>query len=62
MIGFFSGILLIFMLFQNAFPAAVGKIILTNGDKTVVFYQMSHIATPAFYDQVKNGITELAAS
>ncbi|MDD2694246.1 MAG: hypothetical protein PHY14_05025 [Candidatus Gracilibacteria bacterium] len=61
-IGFFSGILLLFIAYQNTFPAAVGKVILTNGDKNIVVYQMSHIATPAFYAQVKNGITELAAS
>lgn len=61
-IGFFSGILLLFIAYQSLFPAAVGKVILTNGERNIVVYQMSHIATPAFYSQVKNGITELAAS
>ncbi len=61
-IGVFSSVIILFIAYQNLFPAAVWKVILTNNEKTVVFYQMSHIATPRFYSQVREGLIELTAS
>lgn len=49
-------------MYQSLFPAAVGKIILSNTDQTLVVYQMSHIATPRFYTEVGQGIQALTAS
>ncbi|MBP6981561.1 hypothetical protein KBB25_02200 [Candidatus Gracilibacteria bacterium] len=60
--GFFSAILVLFSLYYNSFPSAVGKIILSDGNRTVVFFQMSHIATPRFYEQIKNELTTLSHS
>lgn len=61
-LGICSTILLIFIIIQNTFPGAVGKIILTNSEKTIVFYQMSHIATPAFYTEVQHDLQVLTDS
>ena len=58
----FSAILLIFILYQNLVPWAVGKIILSNGKKEIVFYQMSHIAFPHFYDRVNKDLQILSHS
>jgi hypothetical protein len=58
----FSSILLVFMAYQYAFPASVGKIILSNGERNIVFFQMSHIATPDFYREVQSDLQFLTAS
>ncbi len=50
--GIFSTILGAFIIYQNLVPGAVGKIILSNGKKEIIFYQMSHIAVPYFYEEV----------
>lgn len=58
----FSSILLVFMAYQHIFPASVGKIILSNGERNIVFFQMSHIATPDFYADIHNDLKSLTAS
>jgi hypothetical protein len=50
------------MAYQYAFPASVGKIILSNGERNIVFFQMSHIATPDFYREVQSDLQFLTAS
>ncbi len=61
-IGGFSSIILCFSIYHNSFPWALGKITLSDGNNTIVFYQMSHIATQDFYKDVESGITELSSS
>lgn len=50
------------MAYQYVFPASVGKIILSNGERNIVFFQMSHIATPDFYREVQSDLQSLTAS
>lgn len=50
------------MAYQHIFPASVGKIILSNGERNIVFFQMSHIATPDFYADIHNDLKSLTAS
>lgn len=60
--GSISSVILCFSLYHNLFPWALGKITLSDGSNTIVFYQMSHIATQEFYRDVAWGITQLSAS
>ena len=47
-----------FTVYQNHIsPAKVPLYTLTNGEKTIQFQTMSHIASPDFYEWVKNNIT-----
>lgn len=59
-IGFFLSIFLSFVAYHNFFPGKLSDITVSNGKQTVVFLQMSHIATPGFYNQKEAKITELA--
>ncbi len=43
-------------------PAYLGRVTLTNGEKTLIFQQMSHIATPGFYQEVSRDIAQKTAS
>lgn len=40
-------------------PATLPRITITNGEKTVVFQSMMHIASPGFYDDIRNDMIEL---
>lgn len=40
-------------------PATLPRITITNGDKTVIFQSMMHVASPEFYDEVRNDMTNL---
>lgn len=59
-IGFFLSIFLGFVAYENSFPGKLSDITVSNGKQTVVFLQMSHIATVNFYAQKETKITELA--
>lgn len=50
--GLFSLLLWIGSFISNSFPGALSKITLSNGEKTIVYYQMSHIATKKYYDAI----------
>ena len=43
--GFFSLLLLVFVILSNTFPSPLSQITLSNGKRTIVFIEMSHIAT-----------------
>ncbi len=46
--------------FSNEYtPATLPRITITNGEKTVVFQSMMHIASPGFYDDIRNDMIEL---
>lgn len=46
--------------FSNTFiPATLPRITLSNGEKTVVFQSMMHIASPDFYTDVRNDMQKL---
>jgi hypothetical protein len=40
-------------------PATLARITLSNGEKTVVFQSMMHIASPGFYDDIKKDMEQL---
>lgn len=61
-IGFFSIFLLICVYLANTFPTGLSRITLSDGKRTIVFVQMSHIATPYFYDLVSQDLQTLTAS
>jgi len=51
------GFLGVFAFYQNEIaPATLPKITISNGEKTIVFRTMSHVATDAFYRGVQNDI------
>lgn len=60
--GFFASILWAFSLYHNTFPAHLGRIVLTNWERSIVFFQMSHIATPEFYQRTRDDIISLTHS
>ena len=60
--GFLSLLLLIFVILSNTFPSALSKITLSNGKRTIVFMEMSHIATPRFYETIRQDLERLTAS
>ncbi len=41
-------------------PATLPRITISNGDKTVVFQSMMHIASPEFYTAVKKDMQKLS--
>ena len=61
-IGFFSSCLLIFAVLSNTFPSALSAITLTDGDRTIVFVQMSHIGTDTYYRAVNTSLRDLTRS
>ncbi len=52
-----------FAYYENTLsPASLGRVEITDGVKTVVFQQMSHIASASFYDEVRQDIERASAS
>lgn len=41
-------------------PATLPRITITNGDKTVIFQSMMHIASPEFYTDIEADMRQLA--
>ena len=60
--GFLSLLVLIFARLSNTFPSALSRITLSNGKRTIVFMEMSHIATPRFYETIRQDLERLTAS
>lgn len=60
--GFLSIGVLIFSLWHNTYPGSLSKIVLSDGDRTIVFLEMSHIATPRFYETIHRDIRSLVGS
>ena len=58
--GFFISIFLIFIGYQNATPWVISDIHLSYSGQSVVFVEMSHIATDRFFAEKKETITKLA--
>ncbi len=61
-IWFFVSVMLLFVSYQHMYPWVVSDISLSHSGQRLVFVGMSHIATPAFYDQKKKTIQSLSAS
>lgn len=59
-IGFFLSLFLSFVAYHNFFPGKLSDITVSNGKQTIIFLQMSHIATADFYAQKQSKISELA--
>jgi hypothetical protein len=51
---------LVFIGYQNAVPGVVSDIHLSYSGQSVVFVEMSHIATDRFFAEKKETITKLA--
>jgi hypothetical protein len=62
MIGFFVTLVSGFIIYHNTYPAALSDVTLSDGSGTVVFIQMSHIASPEFYHQKQQQIQLLSQS
>ncbi|MBX9809638.1 hypothetical protein K2X92_04600 [Candidatus Gracilibacteria bacterium] len=58
--GFFTSIFLVFIGYQNAVPGVVSDIHLSYSGQSIVFVEMSHIATDRFFAEKKETITKLA--
>jgi hypothetical protein len=58
----FSLILWIGVFLSNTYPWALSKITLSNWEKTIVYYQMSHIATKRYYDTIQTELKGYAGS
>ncbi len=58
----FSLILWIGVFLSNTYPWALSKITLSNGEKTIIYYQMSHIATKQYYDKIQSELINYAGS
>lgn len=53
---------LLFVALQTAneiFPATLPKTTITNGEKTVVFQSMMHVASPGFYEDIRQDMEKL---
>lgn len=61
-LGFFTSIFLAFIAYQHQFPGVVSDITLTHSGQTVVFVEMSHIATPEFFAKKQQTIQSLSNS
>ena len=61
-IGFFTTFFLSFVGYQYLVPGIVSDITLSHSGQQVVFVQMSHIASPEFYQDKKETIRALAGS
>jgi hypothetical protein len=52
-----------FFFYQNSVsPAYLGRVTLSNGQKELVFQNMSHIATRSFYERVGSDVAVSTAS
>lgn len=60
--GFFTSLSLGFLQYQQSFPWLVSDITLSHSWQQIVFVQMSHIATPEFYQSKHETIHALANS
>lgn len=58
-IGFFLSIFLVFTSYHTFVPGKLSDITVSNGKQTVVFLQMSHIATPEFYQEKQKKLQSL---
>jgi hypothetical protein len=61
-VGFFTSIFLVWITYHNQIPGVISDITLTNSGQTVVFLEMSHIATPEFFTEKQKTIQSLSAS
>ncbi len=46
-------------LMNKTAPATLARITLSNGEKTVIFQSMMHIASPGFYEDIKKDMQQL---
>ncbi len=53
---------IIFSFWNNTYPWSLSKIVLSDGKRTIVFLEMSHVATPKFYEIIRNDIIALTKS
>jgi hypothetical protein len=65
LIGSVTGVLIllmaIFVSYANTFPGKLASVTLENGSgKIITFYQMSHIGTEPYYQEIRSGIESLA--
>lgn len=60
--GFLSIMVIIFSFWNNTYPWSLSKIVLSDGKRTIVFLEMSHVATPKFYEIIRNDIIALTKS
>lgn len=47
------------VLMNETAPATLARTTLSNGEKTVVFQSMMHIASPGFYEDIKKDMEQL---
>jgi hypothetical protein len=59
-IGFFTTFFLAFVQYQYLIPGVISDITLSHSGRQIVFVQMSHIASPEFYQNKKETIRALA--
>lgn len=50
------------LVYYHYFPAKLSEVVISNGKQTVVFLEMSHIATSDFYTKKQQKIASLAGS
>ena len=60
--GIFAIIILSGAFIANTWPTSISEIHMTDGNRQIVFVQMSHIGTPRYYDDVTSRLTTLAQS
>lgn len=60
--GIFAIIILSGAFIANTWPTSISEIHMTDGNRKIVFVQMSHIGTPRYYDDVTSRLTTLAQS
>jgi hypothetical protein len=58
--GFAVVLMVIFTIASNSFPGRLSKVSLSNGSGEIVFYQMSHIGTPRYYESIQRELAEYA--
>ncbi len=61
-VGFFMMLFLTFIGYQYIVPGVISDITLSHSGQQVVFIEMSHIATPKFYQQKKSTLESLTQS
>lgn len=61
-LGTVSLILMTFSFINNIFPGSISEIHLSDGKRQIVFLQMSHIGTYAYYKQVNKTLQDFTAS
>ncbi len=60
--GICSILLILVVTLSNLFPASLSRITLSNGKSTIVFMEMSHIATSRYYATVASDLRGFAGS